>query len=254
MDLNEHLELLARFLWTLLRVGAFYSTFPVVSSHAVPMRVRVMLAVVTAWAVMPTLPQVPDVELSLEAGFIALREVAIGSLVGFIVQLAFATVIFAGQNIAYQMGLGFAALLDPQLGVQVPVIAQLYLLLASCLFLGLNGHLLLIELIALSFKTLPVAFSGIAREEIWTIVRWGGSVFAGGVILSLPIVLALLFANLALGIATRAAPQLNIFSVGFPITLGLGLVLIWLTLPYLFERVALDLPAQYELIRKLLKV
>lgn len=248
-------DLLARFLWPLLRIGAFFMTLPIFNSRVVPIRVRVILAVVTTGAVMPILPKIPAVELvGLEAGLIAAREILIGAAIGFLVQLAFAALVFAGQSIAYSMGLGFAALIDPQLGVQVPMVSQLYLLFATLLFLGLDGHLLLIELLAASFQTLPVVLAGFDRDDAWTIVRWSSSVFVGGVLLSLPIVITLLFVNLALGIATRAAPQLNIFSVGFPITLGLGLGLIWFTFPMVLERFAGDLPATYELIQKLFKV
>lgn len=249
------LDLVARFLWPLLRIGAFYMTLPVFSSHSVPVRVRVILAVATASVVMPALPPVPAVELvSLKAGLVAIREILIGTAIGLLVQMAFASLVFAGQSIAYSMGLGFAALIDPQMGVQVPIVSQLYLLFASLWFLGLDGHLLLIELITTSFQTLPVVLAGPDREDVWTIVSWGSSVFIGGVLLSLPIVIALLFVNIALGIATRAAPQLNIFAVGFPVTLGLGLVLIWLTFPLVIGEFAGALPATYELIRKLLKV
>ncbi|GAB6068063.1 flagellar biosynthetic protein FliR [Methylothermus subterraneus] len=251
----ELLDAVAYFLWPLGRVAGFYLSFPLWSNHAVPVRVRVILTVVTTAAVRPALPPLPAVELlSLEAGWIVGREILIGAAIGLLVQLAFAALVFAGQTIAYQMGLGFAALIDPQLGVQVPVVAQLYLLLASLWFLGADGHLLLIELLARSFSTLPITLAGLDRGEVWTVVRWGGSVFAGGLLLSLPIVVTLLFVNLALGIATRAAPQLNIFSVGFPITLGLGLGLIGLTLPLVLERFFEDLPATYEQIRSWLKV
>lgn len=254
-DLAQLLDFLPRFVWLLLRIGAFCMTFPVWSGHAVPVRVRVALAATLAAAVMPTFSSVPRLEsIGLETVLIALREILIGITVGLVVQLAFAALVFAGQSIAYSMGLGFAALIDPQLGVQVPLVSQLYLLFATLWFLGMDGHLLLIELIAGSFNTLPVALAGINREDIWTLVRWSSSVFAGGVLLSLPIVLALLFLNLALGVATRAAPQLNIFSVGFPVTLGLGLALIWLSFPLVMGGFAGTLPAAYELIRKLLKL
>ncbi len=249
------LDLVARFLWPLLRVGALCMTLPVWSSRAVPVRVRIILAVTIASVVMPALPPVPPAELvGLEAGLMAVREILIGTAIGLLVQIAFAVLAFAGQSIAYSMGLGFAALIDPQLGVQVPMVAQLYLLFATILFLGLDGHLLLIELVATSFQTLPVGLVGLDRSDLWTIVRWSSSVFVGGVLLSLPIVIALLFINVALGIATRAAPQLNVFSVGFPVTLGLGLGLIWLTFPLVIEEFAGVLPATYELIQKLLKV
>ncbi|MCX8048645.1 MAG: flagellar biosynthetic protein FliR [Methylohalobius sp.] len=249
------LDFLARFWWPLLRIGALYLALPVFSSHAVPIRLRVILAVATVLAVMPVLPPLPKIEgIGLQAILLAVREVLIGIAIGSIVQLAFAALVLAGQNIAYSMGLGFASLLDPQAGVQVPMVSQLYLLFASLLFLGADGHLLLIELVAGSFKALPVGGSGFGREDLWSIVSWSSNVFAGGVLLSLPIVIALLFVNIALGIATRSAPQLNIFAVGFPITLGFGLVLIWLTFPVVLERFAGFLPAAYERIQTLLKV
>jgi len=248
------LEWVARFFWPFLRIGAFFMALPIFNSRSVPLRIRVILAVAVTLAVMPTLPQVNRMEmLSLASILVAVREIVIGVAIGFIVQMAFAALVFAGQNIAYSMGLGFAAMIDPQLGVQVPIISQVYLLFATLLFLGIDGHLVLIEILAGSFQTLSPGLEGLVREDLWTIIRWSASVFTGGVLLSLPIVIALLFVNMALGIATRAAPQLNIFSVGFPITLLLGLSLIWLTLPVILQRFAAFLPATYELILKLLQ-
>lgn len=246
---------LARFLWPLLRVSGFYIAMPVFSSHAIPVRVRVLLAVMTTVALMPLVPKVPAVEiLDLATALVAARELVIGIAIGFLLQLAFAALVFAGQSIAYSMGLGFAAMVDPQLGVQVPIISQVYLLLATLLFLGLDGHLVLIELLAASFHSLPPALGELNRDDLWRMIRWSAGVFSAGVLLSLPIVIALLFTNIALGIATRAAPQLNIFSVGFPITLLLGLALIWLTLPQVLQRFANDLPATYQLIRQILRI
>lgn len=249
------LEWVAHFVWPFLRIGAFFLSMPVFNSASVSIRVRVILAVAVTGALMPTLSgEMPLEMLDLAAVLVAGREILIGIAIGFIVRIAFAALVFAGQGIAYSMGLGFAALLDPQLGVQVPIVSQLYLLLATLLFLGFDGHLVLIELLAASFQSLPPWLGGLSRDDLWVMVRWSASVFSGGVLLSLPIVVALLFVNIALGIATRAAPQLNIFSVGFPITLLLGLLLIWLTLPAVLQRFSGELPATYELIRKLLKV
>ncbi|BCX81587.1 flagellar biosynthetic protein FliR [Methylomarinovum caldicuralii] len=246
---------LARFLWPLIRIGALLAAMPVFNSRSVPMRVRVILAVTVTVAVLPLLPPPPRVELiGLEAVLVAIRETVIGLAIGFVLQVSFAALVFAGQNIAYSMGLGFAAMLDPQLGVQVPIISQVYLLLATLLFLGLDGHLVMIEMIAASFQVLPPGLGAVSRDQLWLLVRWSATVFSAGVLLSLPIVIALLFVNIALGVATRAAPQLNIFSVGFPITLLLGLGLIWLTLPQVLERFAAGLPAAFELVRKLLGV
>ncbi len=248
------LEWVARFFWPFLRIGAFFVAMPIFNSRSVPLRVRLILALAVTLAVMPSLPPVAESDLlNLAAVLVAVRELVIGIAMGFVLQLAFAALVFAGQNIAYSMGLGFAAMIDPQLGVQVPLVSQLYLLFATLFFLGLDGHLVMIDMLAAGFQTLPPGLEGLAREDLWTLVRWSSGVFSGGVLLSLPIVIALLFVNMALGIATRAAPQLNIFSVGFPITLLLGLALIWLTLPAILQRFADTLPATYELILKLLR-
>ncbi len=249
------LEYLSRFLWPLLRTGAFIMAMPVFNSHSVPVRVRVIMAVTLCWIVAPTLESVPVLDmLGFSAILVAMREVLIGMAMGFIMQMAFAALIFAGQSIAYSMGLGFASMIDPQLGVQVPIISQAYLLFATLVFLAANGHLVLIEMISASFHTLPVVMESLAREDLWTIVRWSATVFIGGVLLSLPIVVTLLFVNIAFGIATRAAPQLNIFSVGFPVTLMLGLAMVWVTFPAVLHRFSLSLPAAYELIAKLLRL
>jgi flagellar biosynthetic protein FliR len=164
-----------------------------------------------------------------------LQQVLIGVLMGFILQMVFAALIFGGQVIAYSMGLGFASMVDPANGVQVPVVAQFYLILATLLFLIFNGHLLSIELIADSFATMPVAVDGITRNGLLEVVAWGSRLFTGGLLIALPIVGAMLMVNMGMGVVMRAAPQLNIFSIGFPITMLLGFALIWVTLPNVFS-------------------
>ncbi len=223
---------LAGFLWPLMRIGSAFMAAPVFSSRQIPARWRAALAVIITWVVMPILPPAPVVEtFSHEAMLIALQQIAIGVIMGFILQLVFATLVFAGQVIAYSMGLGFASMVDPQNGVQVPVISQFYLILTTLLFLVLNGHLILIELVVDSFKTMPIAVDGITRNTLWDIVIWAGRIFSAGLLMSLPVVTALLVVNLGMGIITRAAPQLNIFAVGFPMTMMIGFIAIWITLP-----------------------
>jgi len=223
---------LASFLWPLMRIGSVFMAAPIFASRQVPARWRAALALVITWIVMPVLPPVPVVEtFSHEAMLIALQQIAIGVLMGFILQLVFAAIVFAGQVMAYSMGLGFASMMDPQNGVQVPVVSQFYLILVTLLFLVLNGHLILIELVIDSFKTVPVAVDGLSRNTLWDIVIWGGRVFSGGLLMALPVVTALLVVNLGMGIITRAAPQLNIFAVGFPMTMMIGFIVMWATLP-----------------------
>ncbi|MCF6353537.1 MAG: flagellar biosynthetic protein FliR [Candidatus Polarisedimenticolaceae bacterium] len=219
-----------------MRIGAVFVAAPIFASRQVPMRWRAALTLVITLIVMPMLPPAPVVEtFSHEAMLIALQQIAIGVMMGFMLQLVFAAVVFAGQVMAYSMGLGFASMMDPQNGVQVPVVSQFYLILVTLLFLVLNGHLILIELVIDSFQTVPIAVDGLSRNTLWDIAIWGGRVFSGGLLIALPLVTALLVVNLGMGIITRAAPQLNIFAVGFPMTMMIGFIVMWATLPNVLQ-------------------
>lgn len=220
------------FVWPLLRISSLFFAMPFYSAQSVPPRVRMLLAIAVTMTVLPLLPPGPDVALFSGEGFIVgAQQILVGLMAGAIIQLAFGAVIFAGQAIAYSMGLGFASLVDPQTGVQVPVVSQLYLMLTTLLFLSMDGHLLVIRLLIDSFESVPIAVYGILSADIWALIAWSGRLFAGGLLLALPLVSALLLINVSFGVATRSAPQLNIFSVGFPVTLFLGLLLLWVTVP-----------------------
>ncbi len=243
----------AGFGWTLLRVGALFVAMPLFTGHTVPMRVRGILSVMVAFAILPTLPPMPEVALfSLPGFFIGVQQCLIGAAMGFVMHMVFAAIVFGGQSVAYSMGLGFASLVDPMTGVQVPVIAQFYQLLATLMFLSLDGHLLLIRLLADSFQALPVGFEGLSRNALWELARWAAKLMAAGMLLSLPLVAALLLINLGFGVASRAAPQLNIFSVGFPVSLLLGMLLIRLTLPEVLTLFSGFLNDGYSLIGRIL--
>jgi len=185
---------------------------------------------------------------------IAMQQVVIGLVTGFIVQMVFATVVFAGQGVALGMGLGFASMVDPENGQQVPVVAQFYVMTTTLVFLGLDGHLLLIKMLLDSFVTLPIGVDGLSTSDLWVAAAWSSRMFAGGLLLSMPVIISLLLVNISFGVAARAAPQLNIFSVGFPITLLLGILLIWLTLPNVLDQFSGVLTDAYDLIEKLLRV
>lgn len=228
----ELLNELARFFWPLLRIGAMFVAMPVLSGRLVPSRFMSALVLVITFLVIPFLPEPPAVELFSYEGFLlAGQQVFIGLLSGFVIQLVFAALIFGGQSTAYSMGLGFASMVDPTSGVQVPVVSQFYLILGSLIFLLMDAHLLLIKMMVDSFSTIPVALDGISRNTIWDLIRWSSRLFVGGLLMALPVVGTLLLVNMGFGVASRAAPQLNIFSVGFPITLLLGLLIMWVTLP-----------------------
>ena len=245
----------ASFFWPLIRISAMFVAVPLFSLRAVSPRVRLILAVAMTFVVMPLLPAYPSVDMFSYAGMMAVVEqVIIGLMIGFIVQLVFAAVSFAGQSIALGMGLGFASMVDPQNGQQAPVVSQLYTMTGTLIFLSLDGHLLLIKMLLDSFTSLPIGPEGLAKADIWAIIAWSSRMFAGGILLAMPLVISLLLVNIGFGVATRAAPQLNIFSVGFPVTLMLGLALIWLTFPNVLGQFSGMLTDAYELIEQLLRL
>jgi flagellar biosynthetic protein FliR len=204
---------------------------------------------------MPLLPPLPAVEMFSYTGFMmALTQILIGLTSGFILQIVFAAVVFAGQGIALSMGLGFSMMVDPQSGQQVPVIAQFYTVATTLIFISLDGHLLLIQMLLDSFKTLPIGIEGLDKAGIWSILEWSSMMFAGGLLLAMPVIASLLLVNVIFGVAARAAPQLQIFSVGFPVTLMLGMLLVWKTLPDVLDQFSGMLTDAYDLIGQLLRL
>lgn len=245
---------MASFFWPLIRISAMFVAVPLFSFRGVPPRIRLILAAAMTFVVMPLLPAVPSVEMfSYEGLMVAVQQVVIGLVIGFIIQMVFSALSFAGQGIALSMGLGFASMVDPQNGQQVPVISQLYTMTGTLVFLSLDGHLLLIKMLFDSFTTLPIGPDGLGQTDIWAIIAWSSRMFAGGILLAMPLVISLLLVNIGFGVATRAAPQLNIFSVGIPVTLMLGLALIWLTFPDVLNQFSGILTDAYELIGQLLR-
>ena len=223
---------LATLLWPFMRIGAMFAAAPIFSARSVPVRIRILLAFFISWILIPVIPAPPTVELiSGEALIISVSQVLIGFAMGFILQMVFAAFIIAGQSIATAMGLGFASIIDPQNGMQVPVISQIFLIMATLVFLALNGHLVFIEVLAKSFHNLPIGPFAPSKESLWQLAIWGSDMFAGGMLIALPAVAALLLVNLAFGVTSRAAPQLNIFAVGFPIMIMVGMAFLILTLP-----------------------
>ena len=238
-----------------MRISAMFVSVPLFSIRAVPARVRLILSVAITLVIMPLLPPLPAVEMFSYTGFMmAVAQVMIGLTSGFILQLVFAAVVFAGQGIALSMGLGFSMMVDPQNGQQVPVIAQFYTVTTTLLFISLDGHLLLIQMLLDSFKTLPIGIDGIDKAGIWSILAWSSRMFAGGLLLAMPVIASLLLVNVIFGVAARAAPQLQIFSVGFPVTLMLGMLLVWKSIPDVLDQFSGMLTDAYDFIGQLLRL
>lgn len=203
---------------------------PVFSSRGLPNQVKIGLGILLTLIIAPTLPPLPAIGIFSAQGLLILVEqLVIGLAIGFCVRIVFAAVDMAGQMAGMTMGLGFASFYDPQTQGQTTSLNQFFVLLATLVFLAMNGHLMLIQALADSFVSFPI---GSAQQvNALAIVQWGGKIFSAGLLLALPVTAALLITNMALGILTRTAPQLNLFGIGFPITLGMGFLMVAWTLP-----------------------
>ena len=237
-------------LWPFMRIGAMLMAAPVFGARLVPVRVRLALAMTLAWILSPMVyaDLVVIDPLTAEGLMVGVQQVLIGLAMGFTLQMVFSAVVIAAQSMAMSMGLGFATAVDPQNGVQVPVIAQYYLTLSTLIFLALDGHLLLIQVLVDSFQSLPVSLEGLSREGLWALVNWGGRMFAGAVLIALTAITSLLIINLAFGVMSRAAPQLNIFGVGFPVMMIAGFIVILLGLPGLTPQLTDLMQDAFELV------
>ena len=228
---NELIALLQAWLWPLFRIAALLSVAPVIGTRSVPVRVRLIMALAITAVIVPVLPPMPTIDPISAPGLLVLgQQVLIGLVLGTAVRFMFMVFEVAGQVIAMQMGLGFAAMVDPQTGNQVPVISQFYLIMATLAFLSLNGHLLLFRILADSFTTLPVGGGGLNLNSLQALIGWTGWLFANAVLIALPAIVALTVINVSFGVMTRAAPQMNIFAVGFPIMMITGVIVMFLTL------------------------
>ncbi len=229
-------------LWPFLRALALFSTLPVLGTRTVPTRVRIGLAAFVALAAQASLPEPPTVALDSPAAFIlVLQQMVVGLALGFSVRLVFAAVEFAGEIIGLQMGLNFAGFFDPATASTGTATARFFGTTIAWLFIVGGGHLLVIAVLVQSFQAFPVGPEPLALLRVAQPQRWGAEIFSMGLWIALPLVAMLLMVNLVLGVISRVASQINVFSVGFPITLGTGLLGLLLTLPALQQPFAVAL-------------
>ncbi len=226
--------------WPLTRILALIASAPVLGNQQFPLTAKIGLGVLLTMLVAPTLSAPPDVSPGSAYGMLLLaREILIGIGMGLAIRVVFVAVNMAGDMIGLQMGLGFAQFYDPQSSAQVPVVGQFLGLLATLVFLSVNGHLLMIATLVESFQNVPPEATLSLAAGSLALVQWGSMIIQAAVQLSLPLIAVLLITNSALAVLTRASPQLNIFAIGFPITLGVGFIALLLVLPYMvpgFER------------------
>lgn len=226
--------LITGFMWPLTRILGLIATAPLFSNVSIPRRVKIGLGILLAMIVAPSVQVPAGLEpMSMEGLMILMQQMLIGIAMGFSMRVIFSAVELGGEVASMTMGLGFATFFNPQSQGRSNAVSQLLSLLTLMVYLAANVHLALLSTLVESFTSMPITVGPMHGNVAEQVVHWAGRVFSAGLQLSLPIVAALLVTNMALGILTRAAPQLNLFGIGFPITLAVGFSMIGLTLPYL---------------------
>jgi flagellar biosynthetic protein FliR len=216
-------EWLATYLWPSFRIGGLLMVAPLFGARLVPARIRIVLVLAVTVVIAPFVTAPTMQTLSVQGVLIVMQEVMLGAAMGFTLQMIFDALVIAGQTIAMTMGLGFAMMVDPQRGVSIPVISQFFVILGMLIFVSLDGHLALLQLLSGSYAVLPIG-TLIGPESIWTLLLWAATMFAGAIKIALPAVAALLLVNLAFSVMSRAAPTLNLFSIGFPAAMLLAFI------------------------------
>lgn len=218
---------LVSFFWPFCRISGFLLAAPLLGHTSVPNRVKIVLAVLLSVLVSPTLPPLPRVPVfSWEGLGITVEQTLIGLAIGMVMRVTLAATQMAGDIIGLQMGLAFATFFSPDTGTNSMVLSRLLYMMALLIFLSFDGHLLELELLAGTFTSLPIGLLHLDPAAWEMLARYGSTILASGLLLALPLVASLLIVNLAMGILNRSAPQLTVFSVGFPLSLSLGLALL----------------------------
>ncbi|QMV15096.1 flagellar biosynthetic protein FliR [Vibrio spartinae] len=234
---NLILDWIATYFWPLTRISAMLMVMTVTGARFVTARVRLYLGLAITFALMPVIPVVPThIELLSVQGFmITFEQIIIGVAMGTVTQFMIQTFVMLGQIIGMQSSLGFASMVDPANGQNTPLLGQFFMFLATMFFLATDGHLKMLQLIAFSFKSLPIGQGGLTSVDFRELALWFGIMFKVALTMSLSGIIALLTVNLSFGVMTRAAPQLNIFSLGFAFALMVGLLLCWYIVTGLFS-------------------
>lgn len=232
----------------MIRPGAAFIAAPVFGAPAVPLQLRLILSLALGMAALNSvtivLPQ--DGIASIQGVMLVAGEVLAGLAMGFAVQIGFAAAFVAGETIANAMGLGMAAMVDPQSGQSTQVVGQYLSVLSTFLLLAMDGHLMLAGFVVQSYQALPPGGGLMSNDAVWDIVRFGGSLLGAGVTIALPVAFALVLVQLVMGMLSRTAPALNLFAVGMPVALMAGLVLLAVAVPVMGEGITIALKAGLE--------
>lgn len=224
-DFEALLALATLFLWPMIRISAFLLAAPLFSLDVINLRIRILVAAVLTFFMFDS-QNIPTIDpLSADGLWQIGIQLFIGASMGFLLQIVSAAVVVGGEAISNSMGLGFATMVDPNLG-NVPVVAQFLVILSTFIFLTLGGHLIVIELLFMSFDSIPIGTLPPISDWFSILFGWFPFIFIGALNLALSMMVSLLLLNIGLGVVTRSAPALNIIAVGFPAILLVGLLLL----------------------------
>ena len=239
LDYQTMIRIFSQVVWPLGRIGGLMLAVPVFSSNLIPARIKIVFVLALSWVCSPAVPQQLSF-LDFNGVYIVylVQELFLGLLMGFTLQMVFQIFVLGGQIISMQSGLGFAVMIDPASRASVPLVSQLFLMMTTLIFLSLNGHLAILDALLNSFKLMPIGQAPIDNTMVWQVIIFSGWMFKEAVLISIPAILSLLIVSLAFGIMARAAPQLNIFSLGFPITLIMAMLIIKISLPSVGRQIA----------------
>ncbi|HEY9090165.1 flagellar biosynthetic protein FliR [Parasphingorhabdus sp.] len=230
-------EQLWLWLFAMIRPGAAFFAAPVTGAKTVPVQLRLIISLAVGIAAIGgagiTLPQ--DGLISVSGFALIAGEVVIGLSIGFTIQIGYAAAFVAGETISNAMGLGFASMSDPQTGQSTPVIGQFLSIIATLIFLAMDSHLILASIIVRSYETLPPGSGLLSGDVALRLAYYGGSLFVAGLAIAFPVGSALLLVQIIMGLLARSAPSMNLFAVGLPATLTLGLVMLAMAAPLMID-------------------
>jgi len=249
---TEFMQLFGLYFWPFVRLSGLLLMVPLFSGTYVSMRIRLFLAVFITLAVAPSLTLPPPIDPFTWHGILLImQQLGIGVAIGLIFTVVFQAFVIAGHLASMAMGLAMASMVDPATGVNTPIIGRYFTIIATLLFLLMNGHVLVFKAIVQSFETLPIGLHFFTQDSLKLIFNFGAQMFESGVAIALPLVTALLLVNISFGVIARAAPALNIFAVGFPVTLLVGLIMLLFITPLVLPNLVLLMNTLVELLSKL---
>ncbi len=229
LELSALLNILAGVGLASLRIGSFFLASPLFGYKVIPLQVRIVVSFATSFLIFNSIPIPNILELAgLSIFLVIFQELVIGITSGLLLKIFFSSAELAGEKIAASTGLSFAGLVDPESGAQTPVVSQIFSFFMLLTFLTLNGHLLVLAILLESYKVLPIGTNGLNLQVIKLGIDAGGLMFKFGALIMLPVVVGITLLNVVIGVVTRSAPSLNLFSFGFPITMMAAFILLYL--------------------------